>query len=275
MNCQSFENIVNDLARGRIMETEKRESAGAHASDCARCAATLADAKSLAAGLRALAASREDRQAPPAVEAALLAAFRERSMSQRANAAITEPSIPSRALADDIRRRMRGWRAVAGVAAAILIIVALTIAALVPAHDGERQAVVAPDAPPARPDQKNELRQQSPARERELPVTSERDRLLAARPVSRTREIARRAQAGTRPERPEPAIREVATEFIPLAYGEYAPQSSSGHIVRVKLPRSALASFGLPVNPDRANEPVKADVLLGDDGLARAIRFVR
>jgi hypothetical protein len=41
------------------------------------------------------------------------------------------------------------------------------------------------------------------------------------------------------------------------------------------LPRSALASLGLPMNVERANERVKADVLLGHDGLARAIRFVR
>jgi hypothetical protein len=46
-------------------------------------------------------------------------------------------------------------------------------------------------------------------------------------------------------------------------------------MVRVELPRSAMASFGLPVNMDRANENVKADVLMGVDGLAHAIRFVR
>jgi hypothetical protein len=32
---------------------------------------------------------------------------------------------------------------------------------------------------------------------------------------------------------------------------------------------------GLPVDAEMANTPVKADVLLGHDGLARAIRFVR
>jgi hypothetical protein len=31
----------------------------------------------------------------------------------------------------------------------------------------------------------------------------------------------------------------------------------------------------LPVNPETANTPVIADVVLGQDGLARAIRFVR
>ena len=48
-----------------------------------------------------------------------------------------------------------------------------------------------------------------------------------------------------------------------------------GQIVRVQLPRAALANFGLPVNMDRYNEKVKADVLLGVDGRAHAIRFVQ
>jgi hypothetical protein len=48
-----------------------------------------------------------------------------------------------------------------------------------------------------------------------------------------------------------------------------------GQIIRVKLHRSALVKFGIPVNMERYNENVKADVLIGVDGLARAIRFVQ
>ncbi|HLL16198.1 MAG TPA: hypothetical protein VK388_14130 [Pyrinomonadaceae bacterium] len=69
---------------------------------------------------------------------------------------------------------------------------------------------------------------------------------------------------------------ESVTEFIPLVAG--APAAApleSGQLVRVQLPRSALASLGLPLNAERGNETVKADVLLGGDGLAHAIRFVR
>ena len=46
-------------------------------------------------------------------------------------------------------------------------------------------------------------------------------------------------------------------------------------IVRVQLPRSAMTQFGLPVNMDRADQPVKADVIMGIDGIAQAIRFVQ
>ena len=63
--------------------------------------------------------------------------------------------------------------------------------------------------------------------------------------------------------------------FIPLSYMSAASLQDGGQIVRVQLPRSALANFGFPVNMDRYNEKVKADVLFGVDGTARAIRFVQ
>jgi hypothetical protein len=68
---------------------------------------------------------------------------------------------------------------------------------------------------------------------------------------------------------------EVTTEFIPLMQGAAYSQAEATHLVRVELPRSALSSFGIPVNAERAGGRVKADVLLGEDGTARAIRFVR
>ena len=67
----------------------------------------------------------------------------------------------------------------------------------------------------------------------------------------------------------------VETEFLPfMAAGPQFP-SEQRQFVRVKLPRSALQVFGLPMNMERAREPVQADVMLGEDGRALAVRFVR
>jgi hypothetical protein len=71
------------------------------------------------------------------------------------------------------------------------------------------------------------------------------------------------------------SAQEIATEFIPLMQGGRYAQSEGGHLVRVELPRSALASFGLPVSTEQSGGRIKADVLLGEDGIARAIRFVQ
>lgn len=77
---------------------------------------------------------------------------------------------------------------------------------------------------------------------------------------------------------PEPAsppvAQEVRTEFFafdPLA----AEGVTDPYIVRVKVPRATMASFGIPVSPDSFDQRVEADLLVSGDGAPRAIRFVR
>jgi hypothetical protein len=66
----------------------------------------------------------------------------------------------------------------------------------------------------------------------------------------------------------------VATAFYALTPGVDVEAIEALPAVRVKVPRMTLASFGLPVDMERLHQPVKADVVLGNDGMARAIRFV-
>jgi hypothetical protein len=68
---------------------------------------------------------------------------------------------------------------------------------------------------------------------------------------------------------------EIVTRFFPLREGEDLTALDSLQVVRVELSGSAFGEVGLPVDPEMVNEPVKADVVLGQDGMARAIRFVR
>jgi hypothetical protein len=66
--------------------------------------------------------------------------------------------------------------------------------------------------------------------------------------------------------------REVVTEFFPLV--DYAPPFERGELVRLRVPASAMRAVGLPVREDRLTDQVQADVLVGQEGMARAIRFV-
>jgi hypothetical protein len=68
---------------------------------------------------------------------------------------------------------------------------------------------------------------------------------------------------------------EYATDFVPLNYGGVQKPMESGAVIRLQMSRSALIAFGLPVNVEHADAPVKAELLIGEDGMARAIRFVR
>jgi len=65
-----------------------------------------------------------------------------------------------------------------------------------------------------------------------------------------------------------------AAEFVPLVYGDPLADVDAVHVVRVAVARSALAGYGLPVSGRPEASVVSADVLVGQDGLARAIRFV-
>ncbi len=67
---------------------------------------------------------------------------------------------------------------------------------------------------------------------------------------------------------------EVATEFYPLIPGFDPDEAGSRPAVRVEMPRAVLASFGLPVDAERIDVPIKADLVIGENGMAQAIRFV-
>jgi hypothetical protein len=69
---------------------------------------------------------------------------------------------------------------------------------------------------------------------------------------------------------------EAATAFLPLVYSNVP--FTNAQLVRMQVSRKALASFGLTTIDTRVDETsatVLADVLIGEDGLARAVRFVR
>ena len=63
--------------------------------------------------------------------------------------------------------------------------------------------------------------------------------------------------------------------FIPLPNSAgVAADEDDVNLVRVEVPRSAMIALGLDVSADRAEELVEADVLLGSNGVARAVRFL-
>jgi hypothetical protein len=272
MNCQTFEPVVNDLARGLMIEAAVRESALAHAEDCARCKARLSDEQALHSSLRAFAANVEMLEAPAHVETALRAAFRQCQAQQ----ASPVPTLKAPARAE----RWTVWATAA--AAAVLTVFAIQAFRL-------RQ----PPAPLHRAGNTAGLSSMTevaftPAGTNTTPALVKVESAAPAREVRRSSAVSRRTLSGNNtlaslnPIRSTSATQvssspdsEIVTDFMPLTYGAALSPNEGGQLVRVELPRSALASFGLPMNADVTGGRVKADVLLGHDGLARAIRFVR
>jgi hypothetical protein len=103
--------------------------------------------------------------------------------------------------------------------------------------------------------------------------------IAVAVPWKRSADNASAGQQTSAPASRRDAEPEVATAFFPLTYSSLP--ISNAQLVRVQVPRSALASFGLaPIDVPgsaaggTASATVAADVLVGEDGVARAVRFV-
>ncbi len=63
------------------------------------------------------------------------------------------------------------------------------------------------------------------------------------------------------------------TGFVELPWTAGLPAFESGEIVRMEVPVASLPAYGIDISSG-ADRPVEADILIGQDGLARAIRLV-
>jgi hypothetical protein len=302
MNCQNFETVVGDLARGVPLEARVCQEAQEHEESCAGCAARLADERALSAGLKALAATMKDEEAPARVEGSLLAAFRARAAQATPDAApapaaaTTAEELPAGVLpfVKPQADRQWSWKKTLATAATAAAAAAVTLAVLVPRGPSPERTRTSPavaavmprveTTPPARGGESERDVQTARATrgdsyEADPPGVAPPRVASAPRPSGRVQAVpASYSNGGSRGGRQPRAYRdepELMTEFFPVAQGGGLASGEGGHIVRVELPRSALASYGLPVNVENAAARVKADVLLGEDGTARAIRFVR
>ena len=250
MNCQRFETVVSELARGQMMAAEQRTEALAHSDLCDDCAARLNDEQMLTLGLQSLASEMESLEAPREIEAKLLEAFRARTVV-----------VP-------ITKRSSASYWLAAIAAMLLIAISVVVFRWSNRSADEPRQAIKQEQPQPKPEVTNksneQLAQDIEKPDVELPQPSKPKRV---HPVS----LRRPNNAAVA----NHVTKEIATDFIPLSYMSASSFQDGGQIIRVQLPRSALANFGLPVNMDRYNEKVKADVLYGVDGMARAIRFVQ
>lgn len=290
MNCNNFGAIISDLAREQMLDATLRESAILHMEECEACACLLETERALTNGLRSLAASMEGCAAPASLEASLLAKFRERTQAAtQVSPVVVE--MPQRAT------RWHRWYPHA-VAAAVLLMFAIGGASMLRLRQGqtphsqpsatvagnsnktETQAMaVSPDTTPASVNEVDDATTTSTDGGNQASGSGRklsRNELAAIYGTAQRRPVYQSVPKSSVNEgRMTSTSGEIATDFMPVSYGDNLNEIDNGRIVRVEMPRSALAQFGLPVNMDRAGERIKADVLIGDDGMARAIRFVR
>ncbi len=108
MNCSEFEEVLHDLDRPGTRGLALREVALAHAESCIPCAQLMTNVESLDFSLQMIATRDANLQAPPRIEANLLREFRQQK------AAFS-------------RSKTRGRMAALGVAAAVLLVLGLSL----------------------------------------------------------------------------------------------------------------------------------------------------
>jgi hypothetical protein len=239
MICHDLDADIGDLARNALVGPEA-DRLLQHVATCDRCAARLERERALSEALGDLASSEPDARFEE-MEACLLAAF-----------SAVHPPVVAPAPA---RASFEAWRWL-GVAAALVMAAALwagwawrndrsqapasTVASRLPTP-------VLPAAPAA-----NEGMAEA-SRETSTPVSRPRRESLASARVA-------------------PPVAEM--RFVPLPTAAGLPELESGTVVRVEFPMSDLPAYGIEIAPDAGARVVEADVLVGQDGQPRAIRFV-
>jgi hypothetical protein len=92
--------------------------------------------------------------------------------------------------------------------------------------------------------------------------SSQRDKALDTRRSRPAKNTARKANVVT------------PSGFVALPWSAGLPAFESGEIVRMDLPTAALPTYGIDISPGASSGWVQTDVLIGQDGFARAIRLV-
>jgi hypothetical protein len=234
MKCAEFEEIVHELDRPGTKGNELREEALIHAESCGRCGVLLTEAESLDFALTRIANEADRCNAPSRVETALLQEFwRVKGMSDR---------------------RLRWRMAVIGIAAALFLVLGLSLQRFYTPSGGlgfEPQIGVAKSAADGSASEAP-LHKNAPDSVRSNAAASQ----LAAQASDELDET------------------EVAQNFTPLPYADDSSMMEGGSVVRVILSRSALASFGVPLTGVENREQIPADLVVSADGTPEAIRLI-
>ena len=214
MKCEEFWDSLPQ--RGGSLTGEQSD----HLAECAACGGEWEPHRVLAETLQSLGQEWRTVEAPPRVEAGLLAAFRAQT-------------------GFEIRRALyrSWWTQVIAWASAAAAMIGLAVVLM--------HSYQSPSAPG------------TVASPRHLPV-----------PVVQT---ASATQSDADADEDASVLGE---GFVRLPNAPRIDPNEDFNVVRVEVPGSAMIAMGVSVDEDRASEKVVADVALGADGTARAVRLV-
>ena len=238
MTCEEFEAMGLDADRDASLGEIQRASARAHAASCSRCAALQNSWQAARLELRFLAEETAAAQAPPRVEMRLRQEFRTRHHT--------------------VKARRTALFVAWGLAAAAVLVGA--VSGITWHKSRAENAAVLQRPSPQSAGVSTASKPEGVAPSSETPVRNGQ---------------ARRHAGAVRNAGTEALVADNGWSGFTLLPGILPVDTDYGEILRVRMQRGALESFGLPVNEERAGEWIQVDLLVGNDGLPEAVRLSR
>jgi hypothetical protein len=257
MKCRAFRQDALD--RSEYAEPAQAVEARAHLESCPACGEWLGWQRRVSFSLEGLAEASAPERAGPRVEVELLRELR------RYNAGLHDTPSPA-------RRWL--WVPVAVAACAVFVVGFLTLRRPIATPLPTRTAEVAP-APvvtlprtAALPRAARTVRRNVVPRPAPSPVPD-------VTPVVEAEEQTAPIDASRRISIAEIVEEDPAVPFTPLRPGDTGASLEGGQIVQVQISPTVLRSAGIPAGSESGLASVRAEVVVGQDGIARAIRLVK
>jgi hypothetical protein len=253
MTCREFEHCVDSLTLREMSQAQDQQILG-HAAECQKCAAWLQQQRTLAATMQTLQARTADCAAGPNVEAAVLGAFRQ------AHRQFVQPEMePGFTPIAMTLSRFFEIGAYVAVAAAIVVGLFLGVqlwqkrAADVPVEGKSVQPSVSLPSITTADLSGSNLQQRQPAESR--------------RDVNRAR--ARHTVSASQPDSSQvEASQNIDAGYVALMLCDPLSCSSDAQVVRMEIPTPGTSGG------EQDAQMRFADVVVGYDGVVRAVRIV-
>lgn len=254
MTCREFEQAaalltLSELSPGQNMPLPE------HADGCPQCGAWMQEQRLLAAGLQALRARTSSLEAGPDVERALLCTLR------RGPSEATQQAAPR--FAPIAGRLGRFFEVGAYAAVAAAIVVAMVLGVGIWRHRSAGQPVRSQSTPAS-------IGPALPVTSAAISVAPGNVAALADQPTAKSAQhlsAARQSPSGIDEDQSTDSQSQTADEqdYMALMLCDPLSCSSDAQLVRMELPASPAAG---------RDSPQVADVVVGDDGVVRAVRIV-
>ena len=258
MKCHEFINVAEALTPLQLSLMRTEDAAiSAHARECASCGRWLESQTLLANAMQALRASTAKLEAGPNVEKAVLRAFRDADFT-------TQQTVePERAAPAAWKlSRIFEFGAYAAVAAALILAVFLGSRLLhdrqAQQHPSQAQNKVVPQPMSSTPT--------ATAVNLAVPEIAS---TTAATKTAKPRVSGIRVQAAPQGLGKAETAASDADDYVALMLCDPVICSGDEQVVRMELPAATASTDG------GGSQPVLADVVIGEDGLVRAMRIVR